>query len=524
MYRPVVSAINPVGPAGEPTKYAVAVSSPSVSALGLVTLVDFSGDTVIVTPNIQINPSYFILNPTGSEGFTVNTQGSLDLYPISTSLITSDVTETTLPVDLNPISMTAVTPASALSSIFIPEVSAAASGAPGTVDILNSSTAALIEPVAVGPNPVYVVGANGTPRVYVISQDTPGGPGEVDSLEAVASSGTVSNSASIPVGIAPVYGVMTSSALRAFILNQGSGTVSVVNVPSNALDLLPTPTSPSTTYTAPLGTIPLCGNPTSTVPNVPCPNTSPVWADFNTVSNELAVLNAGNATSATAQNYQGTYSASTTYAANQVVSFATSSTQTNLYLAINSGLINDAPTDTANWTLLQPGSLDIINIPLCNASTPVTNPTCSLTNPVDATGFGQIFATATVGIAPTMVSVLQGNEGNPPAAYVINQFDGTGTCGVGEGSVTVVNLASGQVTATICGVSGTAATAAANSASNVLFGHPNSVSATGGEPTGKVYVTASDNTYLSVIYTDINEVETHIPLQGTGIRVLVTVP
>ena len=30
-YRPVVSAINPVGPAGQPTKYAVAVSSPNTT-------------------------------------------------------------------------------------------------------------------------------------------------------------------------------------------------------------------------------------------------------------------------------------------------------------------------------------------------------------------------------------------------------------------------------------------------------------------------------------------------------------
>jgi hypothetical protein len=139
-------------------------------------------------------------------------------------------------------------------------------------------------------------------------------------------------------------------------------------------------------------------------------------------------------------------------------------------------------------------------------------------------GFGTILATATVGINPTMVSVLQGTDGNSPAAYVINQLDGTGTCATGQGSVTVVNLLTGKISATICGISGTTATAAANGTSNLIFGHPNSVSATGGSPTGKVYVTASDNQYLSVIYTDTNSVQTHIPLQGNGLRVLVTAP
>ena len=144
---------------------------------------------------------------------------------------------------------------------------------------------------------------------------------------------------------------------------------------------------------------------------------------------------------------------------------------------------------------------------------------------MDAAGFGQILATVPVGINPTMVSVLQGTDYNPPAAYVINQADSTGTCtDTNSGTLTVINLQSDQVVTTICGVSGSNATAAANGTSNVIFGHPNSVSATGGQPTGKVYVTSSDNQYLDVLYTDTNSVQTHIPLQGNGLRVLVTPP
>ena len=46
-YRPVVSAINPVGPAAQPQKFAVAISTTGATAPGLVTFVDFSGDTVL---------------------------------------------------------------------------------------------------------------------------------------------------------------------------------------------------------------------------------------------------------------------------------------------------------------------------------------------------------------------------------------------------------------------------------------------------------------------------------------------
>jgi len=468
-YRPVVSAIGPVGPAGQPAKFAVAISSPTTTTAGLVTVVDFSGDTVLATPQIQNNPSYFQLNSTGTQGFTINTQGSLDSIPLSspTTLLTSNVVETTLPTDSAPVSITAVSFGTSLSSIFIPQAST------NSIAAINAGTAALYDTVGIqggGSSPVYVVGAAGTPRIYAISQNTSGGGicgsnGQVDSLETISTT-SLSDSAQICVGADPVYGVMTTSDLRAFILNQGSGTVSVLNVPSNALDTLPPGSVPTGT---PAGTIPLCTT-TSPAASSPCPGINPVWADLNTVANELVVLNQG--------------------------------TEGN------------------------PGSLSVINIPLCNSLAQATNPNCSTTNPVDAAGFGQILATVPVGINPSMVSVLQGTDTNAPAAYVINQgnsADTTGPCG-GQGSVTVINLQTNQVSATICGISGTAATAAANGSSNVIFGHPNSVSATGGSPTGKVYVTSSDNTYLSVIYTDTNTVQTHISLQGLGLRVLVTAP
>jgi hypothetical protein len=466
-YRPVVSAVGPVGPAGQPEKFAVAVSNPTLSnSLGLATIVDFAGDTVLATPNIQVNPSYLQVNSftstTGtqaSQAYVINAQGSLDTFPLTNplSLLSSDVVQTTLPVDSDPVSINSFTPASALATIFIPQ--------PGTdtISALNASTAALYDTVNIqggGSNPVYVVGTNGAPRVYAISQNGAGSTGQVDAIETISTT-SLSDSAQIPVGTAPVYGVMTADDRRAFIINQGSSTVSVLNVPNNALDVLPTGTITSGPGTIPIPPITIAGG--GTVP------ANPVWADLNTVNTELVVLNQGDGAHA--------------------------------------------------------GTLSVINIPLCNAAAQATNPNCSTTNPVDAIGFGQILANVPVGINPTMVSVLQGTDGNAPAAYVINQSDSTGTCpDTDSGTVTIVNLQTDQVTATICGVSGSNATATANGTSNVIFGHPNSVSATGGEPTGKVYITASDNQYLSVIYTDTNTVATHIPLQGNGLRVLVTAP
>jgi hypothetical protein len=436
-YRPVVSAINPVGPAGQPTKYAVAVSIPSATTSGLVTFVDFSGDTILSTPSILTNPNYFATNTSGSNGYVINSSGSLDFFYLSspTSLLTSSIGQTTLPVNTVPVSVSAFTPQSGTSTLFIPEASATNP----TIAALNSATAALYAPIAVGANPVYVVGTDGAARAYAISQGTTPGTstGQLAAIEAT-SSASLSVSATIPVGIKPVYGVMTSDDRRAFILNQGSGTVSVVNVVSNALD--------TTT-------------PTITIPNITsggstyAPN--PVWADLSPLTSELVVLNQGD------------------------------------------GVHN--------------GTLSIINIPLCTNSTPVTNPNCNSANPVDATGFGQIVATVPVGVNPTMVSILK--DGTNPYAYVANSGNSTT-----QGSVTVVNMISGTVQATI------PASSLSSAPSSDVYGHPNSISATTGTPTGKVYVTAPDSTYLSVIYTDTNTVATHLSLQGYGLRVLVTAP
>jgi hypothetical protein len=444
-YRPVVSAINPVGPAGQPTKFVVAVSNPSATpgsgTSGLLTVVDFSGDTVLATPQILTDPTYFALDTAGSNGYAINAESQLNVIPVGNpgSLLTSSVKQTTLQANSSPVSITTVTQSGAISTIYIPQ------RAQASIAALNSVTLALYDDISIGnngSNPVYVVGASSTPRVYAISQNAPGSLGQIDALESTSTL-QLADSATIPVGIKPVYGVMTNDVRRAFILNQGSGTVNVVNVPSNALDV-----------TTPLITIPpiaLAGGGT-TAPN-------PVWADLAPVVTDLVVLNQGDG--------------------------------------------------------IHPGTLSIIQIPLCNAIAQPTNPNCNSANPIDAVGFGTIVATATVGVNPTMVSVLQDGT----RAYVINSGNIANNI---AGSVSVVNLASGVVTATLPG--GADPSDTTTTPAGYVYGHPNSISATTGSPTGKVYVTSSDSRYLTVIYTDTDTVQQHISLQGYGLRVLVNQP
>lgn len=258
-YRPVVTAINPVGPAAQPQKYAVAVSSsPDPKLPGLVTLVDFSGDTVLITANVGVGPYYLVLDASGTTGYTLNSDATVTSFDISPSLQTKDVLQTTLLAGAAPASVFAQG-----ANTYITE--------PGRNAIaqLKGSPLALQQELPVAPNAVYVAGVSGAPRVYAISQGTAGSNGQVAAIETV--SNTISTT--LTVGRGPVYGVMTADGKRAFIMNQTDGTVSVINAQTNQLDVLPS----GSTNPIPVGA-------------------SPLWADLAPTRSELVVVNAGNGT------------------------------------------------------------------------------------------------------------------------------------------------------------------------------------------------------------------------------------
>ena len=469
-YRPVVSAINPVGPATQPTKYAIAVSCPvspgatscsGSTSPGLLTFVDFSGDTVLTTPQVLANPNYLAIAPGGSQGYIINPAGSFNEFSAGnpTALISSDIGQSTLSAGSLPVSISAFTLASTTASVFVAEPALSQVAA-------LTNTGSLYQNIGVPNNPIYVVGTSGARRAYVISQ----GDGVTASTVSSVESGNLAVSSAIPVGINPTYGVMTADGNRAFILNKGSGTVSVINVPNNGLDVAnPVIPAPSTPCTPSSGICTPCDpssgsacTPCTPSPGQACVPTlglNPVWADLSPLTSQLVVLNQGDG--------------------------------------------------------VHPGSLSIINIPLCNAASPATNPNCDPNNPSDAVGFGTVLKTVPVGVNPVMVSVLQDGT----KAYVANQ--GNAAAGV-EGSVSVVNLVSGTVSTTIPAVSSTTATSDVNTTPGSVYGHPTTIAATTGNPTGKVYVTSSDNKFLTVIETDTDTVTTHVNLQGLGVRVVVT--
>lgn len=295
-YRPVVTPINPSGPAPQPAAYAVTISSPSPTAPGVATIIDYSGDTIVAQANVGVGPQTFTIDETGGTGYTINSDGTLTNFPVSSSLQAKNVIVSTLPSSANPNGMFA--PAAGL---WITDLNG------NLTDVLSGSPATFKLSIPVAQTPVAIIGTGtGGERSYTIAQGavsdgvacnnapTSGPQGEADAIEIA--SNTVS--ARLPVGKCPVYAVQSTDAQRMFVLNRGSDTISVVNVKNNTLDSC-TPfvnQSGQTVYCHP--TLPLSTTAVSatgiTPPNGTTGMTSvagPVYAEYNYTTGQLIVAN-----------------------------------------------------------------------------------------------------------------------------------------------------------------------------------------------------------------------------------------
>ena len=274
-YRPVVNAINPVGPSSQPEKYALALADPGSNGLGVATLIDFSGDTVVGTLNTAPSPTFLGLS-TANEGYVLHANTGLveaftasQITPSNPTFITRNVTSTTLPAGSTPFTALALPNPGAPVHHGKP----ARAESPPSPRALRRRSA---QELPVGQNPTYVVGTNTSQRVFVLASGANPGVslGTATGIENTASNAV---SSTITVGRNPVYGVVNVDARRAFVVNKGgdtasgaNGTVSVINAQGNVLDTTPR--------------------------IVVGPN--PVWADIATGINELAVVNAGDGVSA----------------------------------------------------------------------------------------------------------------------------------------------------------------------------------------------------------------------------------
>lgn len=300
-YRPVINPITQTGPAPQPLAYVAVFSQPDLmpgtaasstppcpaqpySSPGVVTVLDSSGDSVAAQATLGNGPLTFALDSTGANAVTENCDGTLSSMAITGSLMTKAVSNTTLLPGSAPINALLLSS----SSQYIVEQGrnaiAALGGNPGTLRV---------EITDIAPSVINLTAVGGAQRIYSISQGNSlgagslpwgacGNPsavsvnGEADGIEVTSNS----LSSRIPLGVCPVYGITSADGKRAFILNRGSGTISVINAQSNQLDTV----NASSYVQNGTITLPCASGVTTCTPG-------PVDADLYTPGNLLVVSN-----------------------------------------------------------------------------------------------------------------------------------------------------------------------------------------------------------------------------------------
>jgi DNA-binding beta-propeller fold protein YncE len=245
-YRPVVTPINPSGPPAQPSSLAVVVSSPSpsTSAPGVATVIDYSGDSIVAQAPIGPAPIAFSVDENGATGYTVNSDGTLTNFPVSNQLQEKNITFSTLPAAAQSVGLF-----SPSAGLWVADLNG------NVIDSLTGGpeTFKLAIPVAPTPIGVFGLGTLGQHNYSISlnsSSTAAGGAlaysdmtcntapstvtqnGEADSLETA----TFTVSAIIPLGKCPVYAVQSPDSRRLFVFNRGSDTITVINTQNNALD------------------------------------------------------------------------------------------------------------------------------------------------------------------------------------------------------------------------------------------------------------------------------------------------
>ena len=286
-YRPVVTPVAVTGPAPQPQSYAVVTTTSGTTSAGLANIFDASGDTLLTQALLGNGPLALALSSSGTSATTANTDGTVNTFTPSTTLQTKNIQSSTL---LQP-----ATPKNLLytaTNLFITEPNV-----PAVAVLTNSSSGVyqLTQQLPVPASPINVAGNANATRVYSITQDNGSGtvafgdcetpsavttPGQVQSIEI----STVTISRTLPVGICPVYGIASSDNNRMFILNRGSGTVTVINSPFNELDTTPNRQN----FDSATGTLTL---PPPTGVAATAFKAGPVFADYYAPASQLVTAN-----------------------------------------------------------------------------------------------------------------------------------------------------------------------------------------------------------------------------------------
>jgi len=448
--RPTVTPITGTGPGSQPPANAFVISVPTPTGTGTVnkgvaTIIDYSGDTISAAAPIGPAPFTYTINGGGNTAWTVNSDGTVSNIPLSSNLQAKYVTFSTL----NPIPV---------------------AGSPG-------------DPKGIDPIVGLFGGALGLYAIDVTLDAT-----QTHSQIDVLTGSPDAFKLTVPVDETPVTMVGVGNSSRYFAISQMIPYLTPVTLDGKTVDG-GVACNIDAHAVGVKGMADGIETSTYTVSSHIQVGVCPVYAVGTTDTKRVFVLNRGSddiSVINSQNNAINRCSCPPTGCVNQ--NGQTYTCHPSLPLVPASGKAHAGPVyaeynqATAQLVVAnyEGNSINIIDVSLDEYGN-------------DSPTFGTTY-TVPVGTNPAAVTVLADGS----RAYAANQTDGT---------VTVVNMSSHTVEATL-----------------PVTGHPRAIVSTQNSLYGKVYVGATDSPFITIIRTDQDIIGTTVLVQGDTLDVRTSTP
>lgn len=214
----------------EPLSHAIILSTnPAPAGNGSNTHIDVSGDSNVGV--VPVGQSPVFLGKTLSNAFVINSGAGNPLTVPPTIPVPPTVTVYTALLPQSSIINTVTLPITGQGAVQTPIAGATNSAGniyianrdSDNVSVISGSIFAVTDTVQLPAlsHPVMIAGNSANNKIFVVNQGT----------NDVTEISTIDNTivATIPVGLQPIWGVMSTDGLFVFIVNQGDGTVSVID-------------------------------------------------------------------------------------------------------------------------------------------------------------------------------------------------------------------------------------------------------------------------------------------------------
>ncbi len=223
VYRPVANPIIPNQPNPGFTHIALVLSSNGLGNPGAGTTIDVSGDTAVAQATIGLMPAHAALALNGTRVYVAN---SLD-----------DTVSTYAPSSPTPVVTISLPAGSVPDFVNTTETATVyvANSGNATISAISTTDSVVTNTISVGTNPVAMAELPNAQKLYVASQGNGTTPGSVTSINTIDK--TVNANAPLATfgWVSPVWTVARSDSARAYVLDNGSGTVAVIDTSSDAV-------------------------------------------------------------------------------------------------------------------------------------------------------------------------------------------------------------------------------------------------------------------------------------------------